>query len=90
VEEGGHGIRVNAIAPGFIDTPMTQRHFRQADGSVDEEAKAALHDMRARQVPLKMTGEPSDIAYAVLYLASDAARFVTGQTLRPNGGIAML
>ena len=39
--------------------------------------------------PLRTVGEPDDIAYAVLYLASDASRFMTGQILRPNGGVAM-
>jgi 3-oxoacyl-[acyl-carrier protein] reductase len=43
-----------------------------------------------RHTPLRSIGEPEDIAAAVLYLASDAARFMTGQVLRPNGGVAMV
>ena len=43
----------------------------------------------AKGAPLRTVGEPDDIAYAVLYLASDASKFMTGQILRPNGGVAM-
>jgi 3-oxoacyl-[acyl-carrier protein] reductase len=83
------GVRVNAIAPGFVLTGMTGRLFTNPDGTVDEERKeAALAPMRKR-TPLGDVGAPDDIAYAVLYLCSDAARMVTGQILRPNGGIAM-
>lgn len=89
VELGPMGVRVNAIAPGFVITGMTGRHFRLPDGSVDpgrfEKATAPMR----RASPLGLVGEPEDIAYAVLYLASDAARFVTGQTLRPNGGVTI-
>ncbi len=83
------GVRVNAIAPGFVLTGMTARLFTNPDGTVDEDRKeAALAPMRKR-TPLGDVGAPDDVAYAVLYLCSDAARFVTGQILRPNGGVAM-
>lgn len=88
-ELGAAGVRVNAIAPGFIDTSMTQRHFVTGDGTVDESRRDELHGAMRRMSPLGITGEPSDIAEAVVYLASDAARFVTGQVLRVNGGVAM-
>ena len=88
-EVGPHGVRANAVAPGFVDTPMVSHHFVRPDGTVDEEARSAIFGSRARQSPLRMTGEPTDIAYAMLYLAADASRFVTGQTLRPNGGVVM-
>jgi 3-oxoacyl-[acyl-carrier protein] reductase len=88
-ELGPAGVRVNAVAPGFIVTGMTGRHFTDADGTVDEDRKeATLAPMRA-MAPLGMVGEPDDVAHAVVYLASDAARFMTGQVLRPNGGVAM-
>jgi 3-oxoacyl-[acyl-carrier protein] reductase len=80
-EVGRHGIRVNAIAPGWVRTPMTERNG-------DEERRLAEEPM-VRRTPLGRVGEPEDIAHAVLHLASDAATFTTGQILRPNGGIAM-
>lgn len=89
VEEGPSGIRVNAVAPGFVETAMTARLFTGADGSVDAGAREGLLGAVARQSPLGLTGEPADIAFAILYLVSDASRFMTGQILRPNGGTVM-
>jgi NAD(P)-dependent dehydrogenase (short-subunit alcohol dehydrogenase family) len=80
-EVGPYGIRVNAVAPGWIRTPMTDRH--------DSAAQARTESFMARLSPLGRVGEPDDIAHAVLHLASDAAAFTTGQILRPNGGVAM-
>lgn len=88
-ELGSKGIRVNAIAPGFTDTPMVQRNWTRPDGSVDEEARDKVVGVRTAQSPLGIMGEPEDQAWAMLYLASDASRFVTGQVLRPNGGVVM-
>ncbi len=88
-ELGAAKIRVNAVAPGFIDTPMVSVHFTNAAGEVDPDAKAAILKARAGQSPLGITGETTDITYAMLYLASEASRFMTGQTLRPNGGVLM-
>jgi 3-oxoacyl-[acyl-carrier protein] reductase len=88
VEVGKHGVRVNAVAPGFVPTKMTARYYTAPDGSIDEEAKAAVLAPMARYAPLRRVGQPSDIAYCVLYLASDASSFVTGQLLSPNGGMA--
>ncbi|MFJ3972151.1 SDR family NAD(P)-dependent oxidoreductase [Streptomyces parvus] len=80
-ELGPHSIRVNAVAPGWIRTPMTDRH--DADGQHRVEATMA------RISPLGRVGEPEDVAHTVLHLASDASAFMTGQILRPNGGVAM-
>jgi len=88
-EMGPHGVRVNAVAPGFVETAMTSRHFTAADGTVDETRRQAVLGAVARTTPLRTTGRPDDVAHAVLYLSSDASRFVTGQILRPNGGVAM-
>ena len=55
----------------------------------DAEAQARTESLMARMSPLGRVGEPKDIAHAVLYLASDASAFTTGQILRPNGGVAM-
>ncbi|MFF9850036.1 SDR family NAD(P)-dependent oxidoreductase [Streptomyces litmocidini] len=80
-EAGPHGIRVNAVAPGWIRTPMTDRH----ESAAQLQAEAAM----VRHSPLGRVGEAEDIAHAVLHLASDASAFTTGQILRPNGGVAM-
>jgi 3-oxoacyl-[acyl-carrier protein] reductase len=81
-QEGGPvGVRVNAVAPGFVVTPMTQRG--------DPERMAAVESGMRKRSPLGAIGDPADIANAVLYLASDASRFMTGQILRPNGGTVM-
>jgi 3-oxoacyl-[acyl-carrier protein] reductase len=82
-ELGPHGIRVNAVAPGFTVTAMT------APDTMDEGEREALLARNAARSPLDMVGRPDDIAHALLYLASDAARFVTGQILRVNGGVSM-
>ncbi|MCX4577906.1 SDR family oxidoreductase [Streptomyces sp. NBC_01571] len=79
-EIGPHGIRVNAVAPGWTRTPMTDRHG---------EAQARTEAVMARLSPLGRVGEAEDVAHAVLYLACDASAFTTGQILRPNGGVAM-
>ncbi|MCC7080821.1 MAG: 3-oxoacyl-ACP reductase FabG [Burkholderiales bacterium] len=78
-ELGPHGINVNAIAPGFVLTPMTG-----ASRSPDEieEHIAVRRDLAV----LKRTGKPEDIANAVLFLVSDEASFITGQTLYVDGG----
>lgn len=89
VELGPAGVRVNAVAPGFIDTPMVPQRFTREDGTVDDAVKQAVFADRAGGSPLNATGAPWDIAMAMLYLAADASRFVTGQTLRPNGGVHM-
>ncbi|MGW7578605.1 SDR family NAD(P)-dependent oxidoreductase [Streptomyces sp. NPDC054765] len=80
-EVGRHGIRVNAVAPGWVRTAMTGRHTAQ-------ERQQAEGPM-IRMSPLGRVGEPADIAHTVLHLASDASSFMTGQILRPNGGVAM-
>jgi 3-oxoacyl-[acyl-carrier protein] reductase len=82
-------VRVNAIAPGFVVTNMTSRHFINPDGTVDDAKREATLEPMKRLNPLRTLGEPDDIAYAVLYLASDASKYMTGQILRPNGGVAM-
>ncbi|MQS36623.1 SDR family NAD(P)-dependent oxidoreductase [Streptomyces katsurahamanus] len=80
-ELGPYAIRVNAIAPGWIRTPMTERH----DAALQHRTQEAM----ARISPLRRVGEPGDVAHTVLHLASDASSFTTGQVIRPNGGVAM-
>ncbi len=76
-ELASRGIRVNAIAPGFIGSDMTE--------ALDEKIK----DQVTSQIPMGRFGEPEDIANAALYLASDMGKYVTGATLVVDGGIAM-
>ncbi|MCX7036832.1 MAG: 3-oxoacyl-ACP reductase FabG [Proteobacteria bacterium] len=76
-EVGSRGITVNAVAPGFIDTDMTR--------GLDEAQRSVL----LGQIPAGRLGSPDDIAAAVLFLASPAAAYITGQTLAVNGGMLM-
>jgi len=88
-EMGSSGVRVNAIAPGIVMTNMTTRHFTAPDGTVNEAARDGLVNAMTRSLPLSRMGEPEDIARSVLFLASEASSYMTGQILRPNGGVAM-
>ncbi|MEZ5100465.1 MAG: SDR family oxidoreductase [Thermoleophilia bacterium] len=76
-ELGGRGVRVNAVAPGYIQTELT-------DVLPDE-----LKGLILQQTPLARLGEPGDVAGAVRFLCSDAARFVTGEVLLVDGGLGM-
>ncbi|BBH68886.1 3-oxoacyl-ACP reductase [Actinoplanes sp. OR16] len=81
MELGPFGINVNAVAPGFIVTEMTDATAaRVGVSSADMQAKAA------EITPLRRVGQPSDIANVVAFLASDAASFITGQTIYVDGG----
>jgi 3-oxoacyl-[acyl-carrier protein] reductase len=70
------GIRVNALAPGFIDTELT-------------EPLAEMRGLLEATTPMGRFGDTDDIAWAAVYLASEEAKFITGQTLSPNGGFHM-
>ncbi|MGW4911042.1 SDR family NAD(P)-dependent oxidoreductase [Streptomyces sp. NPDC004270] len=73
IEFADKGITVNHVPPGFIDTPLVRQ------GPIDVDAVA-------QTMPMKRAGRPEDVAYAVAYLASEEAGYVTGQTLSTNGG----
>ena len=79
----GNGIRCNSVHPVFIDTPILDRIAAGQDRAV------ALQKL-ARQIPLGRVGRPDDVAYAVLYLASDESAFVTGSEIRVDGGISAM
>jgi 3-oxoacyl-[acyl-carrier protein] reductase len=88
-ELGPFGVRANTVSPGFVETYMAQWSYRDADGRIDDDARSKVLAGCRASSPLGMIGEPGDIASAMLYLASDASRFVTGQNLRVNGGVSM-
>lgn len=77
-EIASRNITVNCVAPGFIATPMTD--------VLTEEQKARING----GIPAGRMGDPNDIAAATLYLASNEAAYVTGQTIHVNGGMAMI
>ena len=79
------GIRCNSIHPTFVDTPILDGTARHHD--ID---KGVLLEKLARQIPLKFVGEPNDIANAVVYLASDESRFMTGAEMKLDGGISAM
>ena len=78
LEWGPMGVRVNAIAPGFIDAGMSAPFFEQA----------SIREKRAGGVPLKRLGQADDVVNAVVYLQSEAAQYVSGHQLVIDGGVA--
>jgi NAD(P)-dependent dehydrogenase (short-subunit alcohol dehydrogenase family) len=82
--EKGYGIRCNSVHPGYIWTPQTEKYLRDL-GKLDEERTKAVS-----RHPLGFLGEPRDVAYMVLYLASDESKFVTGAEMVVDGGYLMV
>ena len=78
------GIRVNAVAPGTILTPMNERIFADLD-----DGGAALRESWNKAHPIGRFGYPAEVAEAVAYLASDRSGFITGEVLRVDGGLAI-
>jgi 3-oxoacyl-[acyl-carrier protein] reductase len=76
-EVGSRGVRLNCVAPGFIETDMTE-------GLPDETKNQYIS-----RVPLQSMGEPIDVAQAVAFLLSDESKYITGQTISVNGGLSM-
>lgn len=80
VEYGKYGITVNAIAPGYIYTDMTREALSQPE----------LNQKICKRIPMKRIGEPSDLVGAIVYFASDASSYTTGQTLIIDGGYTLI
>ena len=80
--KGGWNVRCNSVHPVFIKTPILDPFVAMADGD-----EATAHQKLARGIPLKRIGEPDDVAYCVLYLASDESKFVTGAEFKIDGGM---
>lgn len=78
-----NNVRCNSVHPAFIDTPIL-------DGMAGSEDREAALAKLGRQIPLGRVGKPDDVAYAVLYLASDESAFVTGTEIRIDGGISAM
>jgi NAD(P)-dependent dehydrogenase (short-subunit alcohol dehydrogenase family) len=76
-EWGPHGIRINCVAPGMILSDITEEHLRSSN--IDMAAGIA-------NFPLRRAGKPEDVANAIAFLASDAASYITGETLGVGGG----
>ena len=85
LEWAKYGIRANCIAPGATNTQMLTSVYAQMDEDEGKAARAAL----AASIPMKRIGESQELASAVLFLASDAASYVTGQTLVVDGGMLL-
>ena len=80
--KAGWNVRSNSVHPVFIKTPILDPFVAMAGGD-----EAAAHEKLARGIPLKRIGEPDDVAYCVLYLASDESKFVTGAEFKIDGGM---
>ena len=79
------GIRLNMVSPGPIETPLLYRNPGMSDEAVD-----GLRQMMIEQIPMHRMGEPDEVAKAVLFLASDDAKFITGANLFVDGGLLEL
>ncbi len=84
-ELGGHGIRFNAIGPGYVDTDLFQSMVQSAAGD-DPDAQHAWREVRRNQVALGRFGTPEDVAMTALFLCSDESSYFTGSILHPDGG----
>ncbi len=80
----GYQIRCNSVHPGVIATPMTDQMFTMRGDP--EESRERVRKM----IPIRELGSPQDIAYAVLYLASDESRYITGAELVVDGGLSII
>jgi NAD(P)-dependent dehydrogenase (short-subunit alcohol dehydrogenase family) len=82
------GIRVNAVLPGIVETPMQDR-FLEAAARARGTTPEALHEARLRLVPLARTSSPAECAETIAWLLSPAASYLTGQQIAPDGGLTM-
>ncbi len=80
-EVARHGVRVNVVAPGLIDTPLLQGMIAEGHGK--------LMEAIVKATPIRRFGKPEEVAEAIVFLASDRASFITGQTLGVSGGLVM-
>jgi 2-hydroxycyclohexanecarboxyl-CoA dehydrogenase len=88
-ETGRHGITVNAVSPAATDTPLRRAMLARLAEKIGAEGVQAREEKVRRAYPMRRIGQPQDVANAVLFLASPAASYITGQVLSVNGGFAM-
>ena len=84
IELGPFGVTANAIAPGFIETAMTEATAARVGTTIEE-----MREVIAARVPTRRSGLPDDVANAALFLASEEASYVTGQVLYVDGGVSL-
>jgi 2-hydroxycyclohexanecarboxyl-CoA dehydrogenase len=90
-EVGEYGVTVNVVAPGPTETPLTSQFNQEieADPSFSRVFPEGPFESLRREIPLRRFGRPEDVAAAVAFIASDAASYITGQTLSVDGGYTM-
>ena len=88
-EGAPHGVRVNTIAPGVVITGFSEHNWRDAAPEDVPGRKEAYIRAAEENTPLGMVGHPDHVAHAILYLVAQTGDFVTGQIIRPNGGLQM-
>ena len=88
-EAAPHGVRVNTIAPGVVITGFSEHNWRDADGREIPGRREAYIQASEKSIPLGIVGHPDHVAHAILYLVAQTGEFLTGQIIRPNGGLQM-
>ena len=88
-EGAPHGVRVNTIAPGVVITGFSEHNWRDAEGREIPGRREAYIQAAEEYTPLGLVGHPDHVAHAILYLVSQTGDFLTGQIIRPNGGLQM-
>ncbi len=83
IEYGRDGIRANAIAPGTIETPLVDK----LTGTSEDDAGKAFRENQKWMTPLGRLGKPEEVGKLVVFLASDDSSFITGETIRIDGGV---